>query len=47
MEIDDNNGQEIDDEATVIVTETLKELQKSQIETQDKDNVMVEKQTDV
>ena len=43
IEIDDNNGHQADDDATLIVNETLKELQKVKIEVQDIDTEMVEK----
>ena len=44
IEIDDKNDQQTDDEATVIVNETLKEIQEEQMLTQGKGKEMVETQ---
>ena len=47
INVDDNNGHQTNDEVTLIVNETLKELQNVQLEAQKKDTVMIEKQTNV
>ena len=47
INVEDNNGHETDDEATRIVTETLKELQNVQLRARQKDTVTVDKQSNV